>query len=306
MKRSSLQSPSTIRRGCIASALLLALTCAPPATAQGAPPAVVPMSDWPIDDADPERSVPSAEVAAKNPIQMGYLMMDLSDRAELAKRRGEHSQAAKYYRALGKAVPERAVSFSKACEAHEAAGELQEAAEMCRAALGRGGAKIDDHVRFVRVTLRRPGELPKTDVDDAIAVIERLRSDLPEPKGKRLAAELECELALRLEDAAKTRACIGALEALRAEPSKILAYEWALSLMTNDLERAQGLIARAERAQMNTVALDVMKRSFASQFGADAADRRLPPWWPAAAAGLLALGGAIALVRRRGRLSPGA
>ena len=64
-----------------------------------------------IDENHPERSIPTPEQAMKNPLQMGYLLMDLIARGEAATEIGDHEAAIRYYRAIAKAVPERAVSF---------------------------------------------------------------------------------------------------------------------------------------------------------------------------------------------------
>src|SRR5690349_6017232 len=77
-------------------------------------------SKFSIDDAHPERSLPTPEQAMKNPIEMGYLMMDLIARAEAASQRGDHGVAVRYYSAVARAVPDRSISFSKLCTAYEA------------------------------------------------------------------------------------------------------------------------------------------------------------------------------------------
>src|SRR4051812_45708366 len=66
-----------------------------------------------IDEEHPERSVPTPEQALKNPLEMGYLVMDLVARAEAASQRGDHAAAVRYYAAIAKAVPERSVSYTK-------------------------------------------------------------------------------------------------------------------------------------------------------------------------------------------------
>src|SRR5436190_18493661 len=53
-----------------------------------------------IDDVDPESKVPSVKEALSAPLQMGYWVMLVSERAEQAVKRGELSKAVKYYRAL--------------------------------------------------------------------------------------------------------------------------------------------------------------------------------------------------------------
>jgi hypothetical protein len=72
-----------------------------------------------IDEHDPEASVPTPEQAMRNPLEMGYLLMDLIARAEAATQRGDHAAAVRYHRAIVKAVPARALAHANLCRAQE-------------------------------------------------------------------------------------------------------------------------------------------------------------------------------------------
>jgi tetratricopeptide (TPR) repeat protein len=262
------------------------------------------LSSFSIDDRDPARSIPSAPEAERNPLQMGYLLMDLSDRAEHAIKLGDHAKAAEYYRALIKAVPERAISYSRACREHEAAGQVDEAIEMCRVALGKSGVKLEDHARFVRVMLRKHGVLTPTEVADVDAVIQRIRAEGGEP-GKRIAAAFDCDLGVRSHDPARTRAGIASLEQLEQPVAQIVAYRWALALMEKDLDRARAIVAEAEQAGVPQSAIAAMQSALASpglreQLGVTAGGK-LAAWWPVAAMAALMMVMAIVALRRRGQ-----
>lgn len=244
----------------------------------------------------------------KRPMEMGYMLMELSDRAELAKSKGDHAQAAKYYRAMARAVPDRAVSFSKACAAHEAASQWDEAAEMCRAALGRGGVKAEDYARFVRVTLRKPGPVASAELDDVEAVIGELRSRATTPEGKRVPVDLECELATRLEDKARTRACVGALKELGRDPVKTKVYEWSLAMMENDEKAARDVLVKAKAVGVTPAALASMQRELDARFSKVASapaspneGSQLRSWLPSVAVALMiAIAATVMMTRRRG------
>jgi hypothetical protein len=264
---------------------------------------------FPIDDQDPESTIPSAHDAIRNPLQMGYLMMALSDRADAALQAGRPAAAAKYYRAMGKAVPERAVAFRKACSAHEAAGERAKAVETCRDALGKGGVTAADHVRFVQVMLKKDGALSKTDVEDIEAVLGRLAGELAlgaEEAGRLQLADLRCQLAARLEDSLRLSACTEELRTLKVAPAKVIAYSWALALSTRDTAAAKAVIDDARRAGLPNAAIESMESglSRAGLAGTRGVSARFWLGAIALAAALVLIAAATLRARRRSRLEP--
>ena len=142
-------------------------------------------SKFPIDDADPERSIPGEEEAARDPLQMGYLIVALTNRAQEALQQGQPARAAKYFRALGKASPGRALPFRKACAAYESAGEIASAIDMCRAALGKIDATANDRLDFLDVALKKPGELTRAELSDIDGTIARLQRELTKDKADK-------------------------------------------------------------------------------------------------------------------------
>lgn len=300
--RGSLLSPSLL------PACLLLTTPALPGSAQTTvTKAEAIETSFAINDEDPESTVPTPEQAMKDPLQMGYLMMAFSDRAEAALAQGTPALAAKYYRAMGKAVPDRAVAFRKACKAHDAAGEIQKAVETCRAALGKGGVTIPDHLAFVHIMLKKPGPLGTAEIADIDAVLERLEGELKlgqEDKGRLVLAELRCQLGVRLTDAGRLSACTKELKELKVEKAKLLPYAWALAMSQHNLGEAESVMEQAEQAGLPGSAIEVMQKGLRRAVDAQQAEtfQLAKRWWPAVVALALSLL-AIAAVRSRRRSS---
>jgi hypothetical protein len=260
-----------------------------------------------INDDDPESSVPTPEQAMKNPLNMGYLLMALADRADVAAQRKDHSKEAKYYRAMVKAVPDRSIGYRRACAAHDLAHELDKAIEMCRGTLGAGGVTIEDHLQFLRMLLKKPTLLSATEIADADAVVARLKDDLKlgeNEAGRKLIADAQCQIGAKLEDAARLEGCITELRELKAEPAKLHTFEWARAVAAGDVADAQEVIEQAREAGLPPAALFAMERGL-EKAKEVSSKQLLPPalrkWWPALlTAGLLVLA-LIALKARRSR-----
>lgn len=263
-----------------------------------------PLQNGKINDDDPESSVLTPEQAMKNPLNMGYLMMALADRADRADQRGDYGKEAKYYRAIAKAAPDRAIGYRRACAAHDKAGEFEQAIDMCRRALGGGGVTTDDHLKFLNVLLKRPGAPSETDIADADAVVDRLENELKlkeNDAGRKVVAEAKCQIAAKVEDGTRLQACVEQLRAIKAEPAKSYSYQWALAVAEGDAEGARTVIANARKAGLPAAALQVMEQGLVKAKEAPrqrvllAVWRR---WWPAL--GLLPLiwFAVIAILRR--------
>src|SRR5262245_24065672 len=63
---------------------------------------------FPIDADNPEARIPTAKQRDRNPLEYGYFLQDLIEGAEQARRAGDHAAVVGYYRAVVKAVPDRA------------------------------------------------------------------------------------------------------------------------------------------------------------------------------------------------------
>ena len=113
---------------------------------------------FPINVADPEASIPSKRQRDRNPMEFGYLLQDLLEGAELARNDGDYYGVIRYYRAVVKAVPERAKSWSKLCEAYAIVNDHGRASKACGTALSLSGVELQDYSRFVHETLLLPGK----------------------------------------------------------------------------------------------------------------------------------------------------
>ncbi len=153
--------------------------CASAATAAAAPGDL--STDFTINDQDPVASIPPVEQRDGNPLEFGYWLQDMVLRGETAIKEKSWDRAAKYYEALARAVPERAVSFSRLCLAYGELGKVEIAAGNCAKAIQLGGATVIDHFRFMNFTLGKTKLLP-TDVADIDASLAHVRENSPHAK----------------------------------------------------------------------------------------------------------------------------
>jgi hypothetical protein len=160
-----------------------------------APPAPFVHPQFVLNDADPEASVPPAVQRNANPLQFGYFLQDLLDRAAAATKQGDTAAAIRYQRAIAKAVPERALAFSRLCALYESTGQRQAAIKACRGAVDRAGVVVDDYVRYVRLLLGSSGALAQADAEEVRAVVAHLRS---QPGTGGTAGELQRQLVSRI------------------------------------------------------------------------------------------------------------
>ncbi len=213
-----------------------------------------------IDENHPERSIPTPEQALKNPLQMGYLLMDLIARGEAASEVGDHEAAIRYYRAIAKAVPERAVSFSKLCKSHETLAQYPQALDACKQALGKGGATSEDYLRYVRLVLRQADPLLPAQIEELDGIVKHLReqvgSDIP---GKIMTAQVACEIATRLEDSSRLSSCTHELVQLAPKDARTLTFQWAFALKQHDTDAARSLLASATQSGLPPAALGQMQ-----------------------------------------------
>jgi hypothetical protein len=239
------------------AALMLCGSAASARTASAA--GLTPLTSiFPIDHANPEASIPSVAARNAKPLEFGYFLQDLVTFAEAAGRAGDHVSEARYYRAFTKAVPDAVAGFSRLCTSLESAHQRDEALVACRKALGLGGATLEDHVRFVRLVLARPGPLGPAERDDVNAVIAHLRES---PDTRVAASHLQCELGVHLESIPLLAECTAALAAIAPSDPKTLTFEWALAIRQGDAARARALIGRARAFGLKDESLARMERA---------------------------------------------
>jgi hypothetical protein len=213
-----------------ATTLLMAIATATPAAAAA------------IDDAHPEKSVPSGAQQLADPLKFADLLSDLGARAEAATARGDHAAAARYYRALTQAVPTRAYAFAKLCEALEATGQRQSAIAACGTALTRQGTTAGNYSQFVRVLLDQEDQLSGQERQQAEAAIAALEK---EPRATLIATRVRCNVAVHEHDVSALEVCTTKLAAAAPDAPSTLGFEWALAIEKNDRATAQRLAGRA-------------------------------------------------------------
>jgi tetratricopeptide (TPR) repeat protein len=255
------------------------------------------LSKWAIDDKDPSASVPSVAQRDADPLEYGYHLMDLTDKAEAAMRRGDQAAAAKFYAALAKAVPDVSIAYAKMCDAYDAMGDRDKAVQSCTAALGKQGVRIGDYTHYARLVLAKPTRLGQEEIDDLDAVVEHLKND---QAARPAAFEIECSLGVRLGDKRRLDECAPSLAALAPDDTKTLFYQWSLALMQHDYAAASAFLEHAKKSPMPRE--DVSKME-------DATIGALPVWrrafhdWriPATLAILVAAALGMAMTWRRSR-----
>ena len=203
------------------------------------------LSKWHVDKRDPERSVPTPEQRDANPLEFGYFLMDVSDLAEAALKRNDHKEAVVYFKTLVKAVPERAVSYRKACASYQALGDWQNASAFCKTALLKEGAYVQDFAQFALILLQMKPTFTMQDATDLDAVVEHLRAQLP--KDNSMADEIACDVALKLQDNKRFEACTNRLRVIEPDSAKTLTFEWAYALQRGDTKAAKQIIQKAKQ-----------------------------------------------------------
>jgi tetratricopeptide (TPR) repeat protein len=250
------------RPGTAAALLFLSLLGASAtARAEDRPASAKGLSKWPVSLEHPEDGIPSEAERDADPLQFGYWIQDVAATAERKSKEGDHRTAAMLYAALGKAVPDRAVSFVKMCEEYEAIGELAQAADACGQALLRDGVHVVDYTRFVHLMLGKPGELREKDLSALAAVLGHMKED---PAGREAATDLECQIGAKTSNVLQLRECTAVLAAQAPDDPKTVTYLWALAVAEGRFDDARKLGAQARAAGVSDDAVVAMGRATAS------------------------------------------
>ncbi len=266
--RRARRSPRRSARGAaIAGAVLGAALVLTPHVAAADVPGQQPgmLSKWPIDDNNPQASLPSEKERNKDPLEFGYWLQDLILRAEVYSKHGKHDVAVKLYTTLAMAVPERAVAFTKMCEEYETLGDLEKATASCEAALLRDGLMVKDYERYVRLVLAKPGALTARQTKALDEVLAHMRED---PSGRAAAEALDCEVAVRTSNAGELEACVARRAATAPHAPETVSYAWALAVLKGDQAAAATRLdeARAAGIQPERVAgMEVVMAGHARQ-----------------------------------------
>ncbi|MES1157778.1 MAG: hypothetical protein ABUL67_01640, partial [Haliangium ochraceum] len=217
------------------------------------------LSQYKLDDNDPEGSLPKDADIAKNPLQLGYFIQDLLDHASRAEKAGNLASEVRYFRALTKVAPNEAYAPRKACEIYEKMGDIPNAIIACRTVLGRPGLTVGDSVHFVNLVLSTKGKLPEVERTELNAVIDHVSQ-----QGTQLGsvpATLRCEVALRFNDYTTLESCTSELTKLAPDDPRTVSLKWALALEKHDRSNALALIQQARRIGMSNDGIAQMERA---------------------------------------------
>ena len=214
------------------------------------------LSKFPIDDADPEGSLPDPETLAKGPLQLGYLIQDLAGRAESAEKRGDHASAVRYLKALSKITPKSAYAPRKLCEELEASGDVATAIMACRTVLTLEGSTAKDYAHFIHLALAKGGRPTPDERKEMEAVIAHLAA---QPNVGIAPATLRCDVALKFEDVKTLESCTQELARLAPKDPRTVSFQWALAVQKKQRSAALQLIDRAREAGVSTAGISMME-----------------------------------------------
>jgi hypothetical protein len=214
------------------------------------------MSAFPIDDANPEASVPTVEAQNAKPLQFGYFLQDLVAKIEKAEKEKDLPAVIRYYRAVAKASPNSPYGPRKLCDALERSGDIDGAIVACRTATVIQGTTVEDFTRLIHVILAKKGALPKERRDEVYGAIEHLQLEVALGAG---IDQLRCEASLRFEDYDMLRACTGRLVQAAPNDAQTVMFQWALALHDHDKEKAAALVDRARSLHMDNAGIARME-----------------------------------------------
>ena len=234
-----------------------------------------------INERDPESSVPTPKQRDGNPLEFGYFVQDLLAKAETATKKQDHQGAIRTYRALAIAVPNEATAWSRLCEAYETVQDRGRALGACKYAMDREGGTLIDYQRFVRVMVKKDGDLSpeeRTLLNEVLAHLDQ------QPGMATPAAHLRCESGVKMKDEAAMRACTAALVKVAPDDAKTIVFQWSYAVMRGDRVEAARLVDRAKLAGVTVDGIEQMSSVTVSG-----------RWWSSRVLGAVALAGAVLL-----------
>ena len=255
------------------------------------------LSQHRINFDDPESAIPSIKERNDNPLEFGYFLQDLSAEALKAERVSDFRKAVKFWRASAKAVPDEAISFSRACRVYQILQERDNAIQYCARAINLHGSTVEDYLRFSELTVGTPNPLTDVEIQDLDAAVKHLAA---QAGGAGPSAVIECQLGVKLEDEARLAHCTSALVKTTPNDPHTLTFQWALAMKRRNYSEARRLLAAMGKTPMTPAALAELQ----------VATDKAATWWrrpftdPRYGFGLLALLGVAALFvfRKRAQL----
>ena len=245
-----------------------------------------------IDGKIPEASVPSEEEKNEDPLEFGYFLQDLLERADAASKLHQLDVVVAYYRAVAKAVPDMAKGWSKLCAAYEDVHMRDKAIRACRYAIERPGVELGDFQRFVRLEIAKEGPLDKTESTEVAKVFGHLAED---PKMALPLQRLICDVGLHNGDVTALEECTAKLNELSPKDPTTVVYRWSLAMKKGEYRNAKRLIEEARQLPVPPEGVQRMEKVTADLLFAG-----WPKWVLPAA--LLAALAAIGWKVRRSRL----
>jgi tetratricopeptide (TPR) repeat protein len=231
----------------IAGLLLLGLSAlARPALAKPAESHPDRVSDWVIDDANPESSIPPVEAQKKNPLEMGYWVMDLIAKAQEAAKREDHAAAVKYFRALAKAAPDKSIAFMKLCAEYDAMNDWGNAAKSCARGVRLSGVTAEDRAQFIRVMVGKATPWTPDEAKMVDTVYQNLKDD---PRATDLEVT-ECGMALKTGNDARLDECTPKLVARWPDSTMTLMAQWTLATHRHDRAAMARIIDHAKALKL--------------------------------------------------------
>jgi len=228
--------------------------------APAAPEAPWQLSRWRINVADPESSVPTPAMRDTNPLEFGYHLQDLAAEGKRAEEKGDHHKAVKYWRAIAKAVPDSNAGFFRACGAYEKLRDREKAIEFCGAGLTLPPEYHPSEAsRYAKLVLAKEGPLEQREVTALGEVTAHLRQS-KQPLAAYYAEQIQCDLALRLDDEPRLASCSANLTKLSPDDARTISYRWALAIRREDFAGASAAIAHARKANLKPQAISELER----------------------------------------------
>ncbi len=241
--------------GTIAAIVVTLFTTPLSHAASVAAPFVNPPTRPIVDEANPESTV---QAVAKNadPMALADLLFEIPDLADKATKRGDHAAAARYWKAIIAATPERTYGYARLCDSLDALGQRDEAIAACRTALTRQGTTVRDYDHFAKLLLEKRQALSPTERRQIDVAIAQLAT---EPQAAVNTDRLRCSLAAHEHDVPGLRACSARLVAAAPDDLQTIWSEWALALEIGDVQTAQRYVDRVRANGRNGKAATEMQ-----------------------------------------------
>jgi tetratricopeptide (TPR) repeat protein len=274
----------------------------PDGTAADATPPPGGLSKWSVDDSNPVKSLPTTQQRDRNPLEYGYHLMDLADKADIARRKGDWRGYGKYYEAIAVAVPDHAIGYRRSCEGYEKAGDTAKALQMCRGAMGGDGVELADYTQFAKLTFAKTEPLSPDDIQDLTDIVAHLKS---QPGTVPVALDIQCELAQHLDDVKRLEQCSADVAKATPNDPKLVIYQWGIAMKHEDYSRAQQLLDVAHKQGLKPAGIEMMERMTQEQSAIGGRILRAAQRHPGAVGvllGLLSVLGLSFAMRRRLKL----